>query len=394
MITRELPKNGKFLVAFSLAGEQRDLVRVIAEAVEKELGPSTVFFDEWYEYFIAGNDADLALRRIYGAGCDLAVICVSGNYGNKPWTHTEYQAIRARFMKALTPHQEHGNYAILPIRVGEGEVEGIGFNAIVPDARKKNVAEMAQLIINRLRLSRPEFISRSSASSIGEDFWPNTPPSLNWTMADHSGAREAFSTLLLGNAPWRCLPLRGPSEVGKTHITQQMLANALHLKEPPNIACGRFDFKGTTDMDAAIRIFIQELGGITLPPPSLRLNERLSHILDALKQNARPTLLIFDTYEAASSESEAWVEKQLLPSIVRNTWLRIVIAGQRVPEHHGAVWADDASPVIDLSPPPPLDWFEYGKKHLPDLTLQEVKTFCNRARNKASLLAQLFGPTS
>ena len=33
----------KFLVAFSFAGEQRELVRAIAEAVEQRLGRGTVF---------------------------------------------------------------------------------------------------------------------------------------------------------------------------------------------------------------------------------------------------------------------------------------------------------------------------------------------------------------
>jgi hypothetical protein len=47
MPPRDVPE--KFLVAFSFAGEQRDLVRSIAEAVEAHLGRSTVFFDEWYE---------------------------------------------------------------------------------------------------------------------------------------------------------------------------------------------------------------------------------------------------------------------------------------------------------------------------------------------------------
>ena len=42
-MARPLPD--KFLVAFSFAGEQRDLVRAIAEAVEQELGGGTVFFD-------------------------------------------------------------------------------------------------------------------------------------------------------------------------------------------------------------------------------------------------------------------------------------------------------------------------------------------------------------
>ena len=53
MPIREFPE--KFLVAFSFAGEPRELVRAIAEAVERELGQATVFFDEWFEYFLAGH---------------------------------------------------------------------------------------------------------------------------------------------------------------------------------------------------------------------------------------------------------------------------------------------------------------------------------------------------
>ena len=78
-MARKLPE--KFLVAFSFAGEQRELVRSIAEVVEKELGSSNVFLDEWYEHYIAGHDADRKLQDIYGVGCSLVVVCVSERYG-------------------------------------------------------------------------------------------------------------------------------------------------------------------------------------------------------------------------------------------------------------------------------------------------------------------------
>ncbi|MDH3602250.1 MAG: TIR domain-containing protein [Candidatus Tectomicrobia bacterium] len=94
IIARKLPE--KFLVAFSFAGEQRDLVRAIAEAVEKKIGSNSVFFDEWFEYYIAGQDADLKLHEIYGERCELAVVCISERYGGKPWTQAEHEAIRAR----------------------------------------------------------------------------------------------------------------------------------------------------------------------------------------------------------------------------------------------------------------------------------------------------------
>ena len=42
------------------------LVEAVAKEVERRLGESTVFYDEWFEYYIAGPDADLRLQRIYG----------------------------------------------------------------------------------------------------------------------------------------------------------------------------------------------------------------------------------------------------------------------------------------------------------------------------------------
>ncbi len=133
MPTRAVPES--FLVAFSLAGEQREFVRAIAEAVENQLGGGTVFLDEWFEHYIAGDDADLKLQEIYDRRCELVVVCVSERYGSKPWTQAEHRAIRARYMKCSATPEKRERDAILPIRVGDGQVEGILFNAIVPDVR-------------------------------------------------------------------------------------------------------------------------------------------------------------------------------------------------------------------------------------------------------------------
>lgn len=384
MGVRELPE--KFLVAFSFAGEQRELVRAIAEAVEKEIGSGNVFFDEWFEYYIAGQDADLKLQEIYGEGCALVVVCISERYGGKQWSQAEHEAIRARVMKSRASADTRERVAVLPIRVGDGDVKGILFNTIVPDVRDRTPDKTAELIVERLRLIVPGLSIGTSPPLAGLS-WPEMQTPLLWPMADHSGVREAFARLLDREVSWRFLPIRGPTETGKSHITRQMLANALRI---PSLACGRFDFKGTTGMDAEVRAFVQDLG-VPLPPAKPQLNERLGHILDGLKQRGRPAFLVFDTYEAAG-EAQDWVEKQLLPSLIRATWLRVVIAGQRVPASHGAVWASVARVTLQLVPPPPADWFEYGKQHRPGLTLAEVETACRLASNKASLLAQLLGP--
>jgi len=379
MPARTIPE--RFLVAFSLAGEQRDLVRPIAEAVEKLLGETNVFYDEWFEHYIAGQDADLKLQRIYGERCALAVVCVSERYGGKPWTKTEHAAIRARQMQAQESHDQLG---ILPIRVGDGDVEGILFNAIVPDVRRKSVDEAAQLIVDRLRLILPDL----SADELPGSDWPDEPPLLNWPMADHVEAREAFRRLLSREASFRFLPIRGPSEVGKTHITKQMRYNALRMTD---LAVGRFDLKGATGMANELQAFAGHLE-IGAPPVDLPLSQRLSRILDALKQRARPTLLVFDTYESGF-EAQDWVESQLLPTLIRAAWLRVVVVGQRVPAHAGAMLGAVSSPLIELQPPSPKEWFDFGKQHKPDITEEFVLQAYQLCGGKAGVLAALVGPS-
>lgn len=373
----------RYQVAFSLAGEQRELVRAIAEAVRRELGDGQVFLDEWFEHLIGGQDADVKLQKIYGEDCELAVVCVSGQYGNKPWTLAEHEAIRARYMKARVSADPRDQFRVFPIRVGDGDVPGIPSNAIVLDVRQRTAAEAADLIVKRLR----EIVPAEGAAKVD---WPGKAPALRWPMADHVDAREAFAVLLTRESPWRCLLLRGPSESGKSHITRQMLANALRIE---NLDCGRLDLKGTTDMDATLRVFVQDLN-VAPPPASARFSERLGNVLAALRQRARPALLIFDTYEAASAEAQEWVEKELLTALVRATWLRVVIAGQRAPQRSGAIWEPEAAPVLELKPPPAEDWYQYGKQHRPELTPEFVRMACQLAQNKTSLLAQLLGPVS
>lgn len=384
MPTRRLPE--KFLVAFSFAGEQRDVVSSIAAAVEQSLGEGTVFYDEWFEFYIAGDDADTRLGNIYNKRSILVIPCVSERYGGKPWTQAEHKAIRALQLTLYGSTDERSEFRVMPLRVGDGDVRGIYENTICPDVRTKKLGEVVELILARLQLIDPIHIATITNPPPGSS-WPETPLALVWPMADHTGAREAFGQLLARDSPWQFLPLRGPSETGKSHITKQMMRNALRVTD---LACGRFDFKGSTDMDAELGAFVLNLG-VPLPPTSPRLNDRLGAILDGLKQHARPALLIFDTYEAAGGAQD-WVEKQLLPSLVRAPWLRVVIVGQNVPPDAGAMWAEVARSPLDLLPPPPEDWLAYGKTYKPSITLEFVRQAHHYCNGKASTLAQLLGP--
>jgi hypothetical protein len=368
-------------VAFSLAGEQRQLVLAVAQEVEATLGRSTVFYDDWYMHWIAGPDADLRLQSVYGEKAELVVVCVSGAYGDKPWTHTEYRAVRARYQQAATAEDR---LRVLPIRVGDGEVEGVLFNEIVPDIRDKTPTEAAELIVGRLNLARG--YAGDVEPAVAQ--WPSDVPELQWPMADHSEARAAFARLLCEASPERALLVLGVSETGKSHMSKQMIRNAGLL---PGIVAGRFDFKGTTNI--GIEAFAQPLG--VEPPAGQTLNERLAGIFTELRRKAQPALMVFDTYEAAAGEAKDWIESVLLPYLVHARWLRVVITGQSVPTRAGSTWESAAASMLTLQVPGPEDWLAYGRANRGDIiTLEFVTQAHQLGQGKSSVLASLLGPES
>lgn len=370
----------RFAVAFSLAGEQRQLILPIAQEVEAVLGRSTVFYDDWYEYWIAGTDADLLLQRLYGEGTELVVVCVSGAYGDKPWPRTEHRAVRARLMQGTTAADRH---RIFPVRVGDGEVEGVLPNEIVPDFRVKTAVEAAELIVARLNLVR----GYASSAEPATERWPNEVPVLQWPMADHAEARRAFAGLLCEASPERALLVCGESETGKSHMSTQMIRNAMLM---PGVVSGRFDFKGTTNMGVEMEAFSRPLG--VEPPAGRTLNEQLGKVFTELRRQAQPTLLVFDTYEAAG-EAKNWIENVLLPHLVSAAWLRVVIVGQSVPRRLGSVWESIAAGPIVLQLPGPAAWLEYGRANRGEaLSLDFVTQVHQFAYGKASVLAGLLGP--
>lgn len=145
----------RFLVAFSFSGAERGLIEPLATALEQRLGEGTVFYDDWYQHYIAGLDGDLRLQKVYAELSELVVIGVSGSYGSKAWPLAEYDAVRARAMKLRASTDDRDAYRILPLRVGEGEVEGMYGNNINLDIRKRPLAETVDLVLNRLRLACP-----------------------------------------------------------------------------------------------------------------------------------------------------------------------------------------------------------------------------------------------
>jgi hypothetical protein len=217
--------------------------------------------------------------------------------------------------------------------------------------------------------------------------WPSDVPILQWPMADHSEAREAFARLICETSPERVLLVRGASETGKSHMSKQMIRTAVQL---PEVVSGRFDFKGTTNIGVEIEAFSRPLG--VEPPTGKTLNERLARIFMELRPRVRPTLLVFDTYEAAG-KAKNWIENVLLPYVVTAPWLRVVIVGQSVPARVGSTWESVTAGPLTLQLPGPEDWLVYGRaNHGEILNLEFVTQAHQFAGGKPGVLGGLLGP--
>lgn len=95
----DVPDFGVYAVAFSFAGEQADLVRRLAQAVEDRLLWGEVFFDEMFAHKIQDSNTPSLLPDVYGNRCVVAVRCLSDEYRQKHWTSLENGAITARQVK-------------------------------------------------------------------------------------------------------------------------------------------------------------------------------------------------------------------------------------------------------------------------------------------------------
>lgn len=107
----------RFEVAFSFAGENRELVQKVAQLLRDSLGEDKVFYDEWFEHELTGVDAQIVLQTIYGEQSRLVVPCISKRYNEKPWTQDEWRAIQA--LERELRDAEEGNakrLRILPLR--------------------------------------------------------------------------------------------------------------------------------------------------------------------------------------------------------------------------------------------------------------------------------------
>jgi hypothetical protein len=370
----------RFRIAFSFSGEKRAFVAEVAAILAKRFGQDHILYDVYHEAEFARSNLAFHLPALYHDETDLVVAVLCRDYKRKEWCGLEWGAIYGIIKKREVDE-------VMLCRFDRVEGEGLFGLAGFIDLDERTPAQLATLISQRLALNEGHPKDYYNCETQAGPDWPLDAPSLDWPVADHRVAQGAFSQLITRAAPFRLLLIHGISDTGKSHLTKQFLRNALKM---PDITCGRFDFKGSSDMDAELYAFAERLE-VSPPTPGTGVTVQLAHVFACLKKAARPTLLILDTFELAG-EAERWVKENLLLSLIRAPWLRVIIVGQRVLAKQGESWEGISSDFIELRPPTPQEWFDFGKHHKPTITLDFVRQAHECACGKSAVLAQLLGP--
>lgn len=380
----------RFRIAITYAGEKRHFVAPVADILASRFGKDRVLYDKFHRAEFARGDLATYLPDLYLEHADLVVVVICKDYNEKEWTGLEWDAV-------LSLRKQRKVEEVMLCRFDYIEGKGLLGLAGYLDLDQITPREAAELILQRLALNEnlpPDYYSKeldssgagAAGTSSGVD-WPEEAPELQWPVADHTAAREAFAKFITRRSPFRYLPISGPTELGKSHLTKQFLKNAIKIE---HLRCGRFDFKGAGDIETILPSFVQHLG-VAVPKASGGVTGPLGEIITELAREPRPTLLIFDTFEHAG-KAEQWMEGVVLQGLLRAPWMRVVIVGQRVVPSIEQVWSDISAPEVVLKPPSPQEWFEYGRRHDPNITLDEVHVVHRRARGRAGLLAQMLGP--
>lgn len=371
----------RFRIALSFTGEHREFVRQVANILAERFGEGKILYDEFHRAEFARGDLAITLPRLYRDDADLIVPILCPGYPEKDWTGLEWRAV-------LGVLKERRDQDVMLCRFALVEAEELHGLAGYLDLDRCTAADCAQRILERLAVNegRNKDFYLDGQPDDGSD-WPAAAPELAWPVADHTEARVSFAQLITRDSPYRFLPIKGVSGTGKSHLTKHFLGNALRI---PALSCGRFDFKGSADMDAELRSFAEILE-VQPPTAGSGVTAQLSEIFAALRAKARPTLLIFDTFELAG-DAQQWVRESLLLSVIRSPWLRVVVVGQDIPAGTNEPWSGFSAEQLVLQPPSPEEWFEYAREHKPDLTLEFVRQAHTYADGQCVVLDQLLGP--
>jgi tetratricopeptide (TPR) repeat protein len=121
-------------------------VSAVAGHLAAEIGRERVLYDKFYEAEFAQPNLDTILQRLYHEESELVVVFLSSDYESKEWPGLEWRAIRDLIKKRQAP-------SIMLIRLDDAEISGVFSIDGYVSAKGRSPADLATLILERLRLS-------------------------------------------------------------------------------------------------------------------------------------------------------------------------------------------------------------------------------------------------
>jgi hypothetical protein len=151
-----------FDVALSFPGEVRPYVREVAERLALVIGQRRVFYDDYYKAQLARPNLDTLLQDIYRNRSRLVVAFLCADYQAKEWCGIEFKAVRDILKK-------RDDSKVMYIRFDAGRVDGVFSVDGYLDANRHTPAQVAQLIIERVRLVTEQPGGAKTSDPVGPD---------------------------------------------------------------------------------------------------------------------------------------------------------------------------------------------------------------------------------
>ncbi|SRR6266487_165153 len=176
-------------IALSFAGEDRAKVEPVADLLKKK--GVNVFYDEFEQSRLWGEDLYAYLDQVYSKKARFCVMFLSRHYAEKAWTNHERKSAQERAFR------EHKAY-ILPLRLDDTEIPGVRATVGYIDYRKTSAEQIVDLILEKLDHSDRASVELTHASTRAMPF--NIPmPKIRKTFTQREKdkfGQEAFAYIM------------------------------------------------------------------------------------------------------------------------------------------------------------------------------------------------------
>jgi hypothetical protein len=200
--------------------------------------------------------------------------------------------------------------------------------------------------------------------------WPAVQPVYEPDLANRNDEFSFFRSFVAGATSERAVFFEAPSNNGKTILVSECINYAKRALK--NNSTFIIDFKCNPSYEAVLDTLKLELS--ELLPTFSKNGSQVRDLRFDLRVLPKPILLFFDTFEQASSDAREFVQNILLAELERTPALRIVIAGQNVPEYSKTLWAKSVRPFTLGPIREASHWTPFAQRKYPHIKNEQIKT--------------------